>query len=69
MGINDDLSNVHLFRFKEVLDKLLDNAQFLQDGKYPKGLSEKRKKILEIKEAPYTLIKKSLYKVIQDDLI
>lgn len=67
--IDDDLPNAHLFRFEEVLEELAYIVQFLQDGKSPDGLLEKRKKILATKVAPYSLMNKSLYKIGHDDIL
>lgn len=68
-SIDDNLLDAHLFKFKAIPDELADIVQFLQDGKAPEGLSEKRKKILAIKATPYTLINGSLYKLGQDDVL
>lgn len=46
-----------------------DIIQYLQDGKAPDDLSEKRKKILAMKATPYTLINGSLYNLGQDDVL
>ena len=61
-SIDDDLPDAHLFRVKKVPKELVDIVQFLQDGKAPEGLLERRKKILTMKETPYMLINGQLYK-------
>ena len=58
-----------MFRVEAVLNELVDIVQFLQEGKYLEGLSKKRKEILAIKVAPYTLINGSLYKLGQNGVL
>ena len=62
-GINDDLPGAHLFGVEVVPNEIVDIVQFLKEGKASNGLLEKKNKILAIKEAPYTLINGSLYKL------
>ena len=51
-----------LFKVEEVSKEMLDIVQFLQDGKSPDGLLEKRKKIIIMKVAPYMLMNGEIYK-------
>ena len=44
-------------------------VQYLQEGKAPDHYLEKKKKILTIKVAPYTLINGNLYKPRLDDIL
>ena len=69
MGIDDDLPDAHLFRIKSGPTDLVEIAQFLQEGKTPKGNFEKKKKILAMKVTPFTLINGSLYKLGLDDVL
>ena len=67
--IEDDLLDAHLFRVEAIPSELADIGQYLQEWKAPKHYSEKRKKILTIKAAPYTLINGNLYKLGLDDVL
>ena len=42
---------------------------FLEDGKAPKGMSMKKKQILAMKVAPYSLINGFLYKMGLDEVL
>ena len=44
-------------------------AQFLEEGQAPKGMSDKKKKILEMKYAPYTIVNRFLYKIGLNDVL
>lgn len=69
-GINDNLPDTYLFRIEAVWKELANIVQFLEEGPSPKGLTEKKeKKILSIKEAPYTLVNGSLYKLGQGAIL
>lgn len=68
-GIDDDLPDAHLFRVEAIPAKLAKIGQYLQEGKAPNYFLEKRKKILTIKVAPYTLINGNLYKLGLDDIL
>ena len=68
-GINDDLPDAHLFKVEAIPIELAEIGQYLQEGKAPDHYSEKRKKILTIKAAPYTLISGNLYKLGLDDIL
>ena len=69
IGIDDELADAHLFRVKEIPTELVEIGQYLQERKAPYHYSEKRKKILTIKVAPYTLINGYLYKIGLDDIL
>ena len=68
-GINDDLPDAHLFRVEAIPSELVKIGQYLQEGKTPDHYSEKKKKILTIKVAPFTLINGNLYKLGLDDIL
>ena len=68
-GIEDDLPNAQLFRVEGIPSELVEIGQYLQEGKAPDHYSEKRKKILTIKVAPFTLINGNLYKLGLDDVL
>jgi hypothetical protein len=59
-GINDVFLGVHLFRTKSILEELAKILQLLQEGQSREELTEKKKKILTIKVAQFTLINGSL---------
>ena len=61
-GIENDLPDAHLLWIEAVLAKLEEIAQFLENGQVPKGMSTKKKQILAMKAAPYSLINGFLYK-------
>ena len=67
--IEDDLPDAHLFRVEAIPSELVEIRQYLQEGKSPEHYSEKRKKILTIKAAPFTLINGNLYKIVLDDVL
>lgn len=69
IGIEDKLSNAHLFRIEEIPQELVDIAQFLEEGRAPEELSERQKKILAMKAAPYILINRFLYRLGVDDIL
>jgi len=56
IGIEDELPDAHLFRLEAVPQELANIAQFLEEGKAPEEFSERQKKILAMKVAPYKLI-------------
>ena len=68
-GIEDDLPDAHLFRVEAIPSELAEIGQYLQEGKAPDHYSEKRKKILIIKVAPFTLINGNLYRLRMDDVL
>ena len=61
IGIEDELSDAHLFKLEAVPQELSDIARFLEEGKAPEELSERQNKILSMKKTPYTLINGLLY--------
>ena len=63
IGVEDDLSIAHLFRIEAVLAELEEIAQFLENRQAPEGMSTKKKQILAMKAAPYSLINGFLYKM------
>ena len=68
-GINNDLPNAHLFRVEAIPSELEEIGQYLQEGNAPDHYLEKKKKILTIKAAPFTLINGNLYKIGLDDIL
>lgn len=63
MKIDDDLPDAHLFNIEVVPTKISAIQQLLHTNKPPEGINEKKKNILAIKVAPYTLINGQLYKL------
>ena len=61
-GVEYDHPDAHLFRIEAVLEELEEIAQFLGNGQAPKSINTKKKQILAMKAAPYTLINGFLYK-------
>ena len=59
----------HLFQIEVVLAELEKIAQFLESGQAPKGMSMKKKQILAMKVAPYSLINGFLCKMGLDDIL
>ena len=55
-GVDDDLPDAHLFHIEAVPKELEEIAQFLVTGQAPEGLNTKKKQILAMKAAPYSLI-------------
>ena len=68
-GIDDDLLDAHLFRVEAIPIELAEIDQDLQEGKASYHYSKKKKKILSIKVAPFTLINGNLYKLGLDDIL
>ena len=64
-----DLSNAHIFRIEVVLAELEEIAQFLENGQAPEGMNTKKKQILAMKAAPYTIINGFLYKMGLDEVL
>ena len=54
---------------EDVPTKLEEIAQFLENGQAPEGMSIKKKQILAMKVAPYSLINRFLYKMGLDDIL
>ena len=69
IGVEDDLPDAHLFRIEDVPIKLEEIAQFLENGQAPEGMSDKKKKILAMKAAPYNIIIRFLYKIYLDEVL
>ena len=69
IGVNDDLPDAHLFRVEAVTIELDEIAQFIEDGHAPEGMSTKKKRILAMKAAPYSIINVFLYKMGLDDIL
>ena len=67
--IEDELPDAHLFRVEAIPQELADIAQLLEEGRAPEDLSERQKKILAMKAAPYTLINGFLYRLGVDDIL
>ena len=55
--INHELPDAHLFRVEVMPIELEDISHVLYQGKAPEGILERKKKILSMKYAPYTLIR------------
>ena len=55
-GVEDDLLDAHLFHIEAVPEELEEIAQFLETGQAPEGMNTKKKQILSMKAAPYSLI-------------
>ena len=68
-GVKNDLPDAHLFRIEAVPTELEEIAQFLESGQAPEGMSTKKKQILAMKVAPYSLINGFLYKMGLDDIL
>ena len=68
-GVEDDQLDVHLFRIAVVPSKLEEITQFLENGQAPKGMSNKKKKILAMKAAPYSIINGFLYNIGLDEVL
>ena len=68
-GVEDDLPDAHLFQIEVVSTELEEIAQFLENGQASEGMSMKKKQILAMKAAPYSLINKFLYKMSLDDIL
>ena len=68
-GVEDNLPDTHLFRIEAVPAELEEIAQFLENGQAPEGMSTKKKQILAMKDAPYSLINGFLYKMGLDDIL
>ena len=68
-GVNDDLLDAHLFRIEAIPAELEEIAQFLENGQAPEGMNTKKKQILAMKAAPYSLINGFLYKMGLDDIL
>ena len=68
-GVKDDLPDAHLFRIEAVPSELEEIAQFLENGQAPEGMSTKKKQILAMKAAPYSLINGFLYKMGLDNIL
>ena len=68
-GVEDNLPDAHLFRIKVVPAELEEIARFLENGQAPKGMSSKKKQIIAMKAAPYSLINGFLYKMGLDEVL
>ena len=64
-----DLPDAHLFRIEVVPAELEELTQFLEDGQALDGMSTKKKQILALKDAPYSLINGFLYKMGLDEVL
>ena len=69
IGVEDDLPDAPLFRIEAVSEELEEIAQFLENGQAPEGMSMKKKRILAMKDAPYSLINGFLYKMGLEDIL
>ena len=69
IGVEDDLPDAHLFWLEVFLAGLEEIDHFLEDGQAPEGMSTKKKQILAMKAASYSLINGFLYKMGLDDIL
>ena len=67
--VEDDLPDVHLFRIEVVPVELEEITQLLENRQAPEGMNMKKKQILAMKAAPYSLINGFLYKMGLDDIL
>ena len=67
--VEDDLLDANIFWIEAVPAELEEIAQFLENGQEPEGMSTKKKQILAMKVAPYTLINRFLYKMGLDEVL
>ena len=67
--VDDDLPDAHLFWIELVPTELEEITQFLEDGHAPEGMINKKKQILAMKVAPYSLINGFLYKMGSDNIL
>ena len=67
--VKDDLPDAHLFRIEAISAELEEITQLLENGQALEGMSIKKKQILAMKVAPYSLINKFLYKMGLDEII
>ena len=63
------MPDAHLFRIEAVPEELEEIAQFLETGQAPEGLNTKKKQILAMNAAPYSLINGFLYKMELEDIL
>jgi hypothetical protein len=56
IGIDDDLIDAHMFKVEAEPTKLVENVQFLGEGKALESILEKKKTLLDIKFSPFTMI-------------
>ena len=67
--VEDNLPDAHLFWIKVVPVEVEEIAQFLENGQAPNGMSTKKKQILAMKAAPFSLINVFLYKIGLDEVL
>ena len=67
--VDDDLPNAHLFCIEAVPKELEEIDRFLETDQAPEGMNTKKKKILAMKVAPYSLINGFLYKMGLDNIL
>lgn len=67
--IDNDLLDAHLFQIEAVPSELAEISEVLHTSKSSEEINEKKKKILAIKVAPYTLINDQLYKLGIDEVL
>ena len=58
-----------MFRVEVVPVELEEITQFLENGQAPERMSDKKKKILAMKDAPYSIINGFLYKLSLDEVL
>jgi hypothetical protein len=69
LDIEDDLPDAHLFCVEATPKYLEEITNFLEEGKAPEDLSTNKKKVLALKETPFTIINEYLYKMGHDDVL
>ena len=60
-GVEYELLDAYMFIVEVLPAELEKIEQFLENGQAPKGISNKKKKILAMKVAPYSIINGFLY--------
>jgi hypothetical protein len=63
IGIYGELPDMNIFRVEVAPKELEEIVIFLEDGKASEGLLAKKRKIIAMKVAPFTLINGYLYKL------
>ena len=67
--VEDDLPDAQLFQIEVVPAELEEIVQFRGNGQAPEDMSTKKKQILAMKAAPYSLINGFLYKTGLDEVL
>jgi hypothetical protein len=67
--IEDDLLDAHLFHIEAAPKDLEEIEKKLEEGKAPEDLPANKKKVLALKETPFTIMNGYLYKLGPDDVL